>query len=1011
MIALIRSFIVALALLPALHAQAQYFGQNKPRYSRFDFRVRESDHFTFYSYLNDREIVRGLAGWAEQWYRLHQGVLRDSFVTRNPVIFYEHHADFRQTTAIFGSIGQGTGGVTEGFKNRVVLPLMLTRKATHHVIGHELVHAFQYRMLAGGDSTGIENMGNMPLWLIEGLAEYLSIGRTDPQTALWMRDAYLRDRIPRLKDLYDQQEYFPYRWGQAFWSFLTGTYGDDVIRPFFLASAKVGVEEACPQVLGMSFDSLSGIWVRGMKNHYARVLPDRSDNAVGKPVATDRNAGEVNVSPVLSPDGRYLIFVSEKDIFGMDMYLAEARTGKILRKIATESRDEHVEDFSTIESSATWSPKGDRFAFVATSRGRNVLIVKDAPRGRTLDRIAIPGVEAINYPAWSPDGDRIAFSGMVGGETDIWVYDLKRGRASRVTDGPSSDIMPAWSPDGQEIVFSSDSLDAGRGSFPSLWGFNIAVVEPATGQRSDFGFFPGADNLNPQFDSAGHILFLSDRDGFRDIYRYDRDRERLTRLTRLATGVTGITPYSPAISVSPRRDRLLYTHFQDGKYRILMADLSDLAEEPVGPEGVEPLAAVLPVAGREVKDLVNNQMRGAAVSEIPIPELKDQPLKPKFRLDYLGGGGGIGIGTGTNTFGTGTALVGGVDMLFSDILSRHILYATLMMNGELTDIGGQVQYLNQDRPVGWGARLLHIPLRSGGMYYAGLDTVLVNDQLVLADHFVTQIYRVFHTQGGLFAQYPISRHHRAELNGNVIHRGFRLDQYDDYYSGGFYLGQERSRLPAPEGFWYYSTGAALVGDRADWGMTAPLKGYRYRLALDQYLGRFDFRELTVDLRRYFWLRPISMAGRVWHIGRYGPDADNIQPMYIGDPTLVRGYTGRTFDRLPDWGLSINQLIGSSMVAANLEVRLPFTGPKRLALIDSRFLFTDLNLFLDGGMAYFDVDAFTDPENDLSRSKPVFSAGVSLRVNLFNALVLEPYYAWPLQRDTRGVFGLNFIPGF
>jgi hypothetical protein len=62
---------------------------------------------------------------------------------------YANHPDFQQTTAIDEEIGVGTGGVTEGLKNRIVMPVMETNQMTRHVIGHEMVHAFQYHMLLG----------------------------------------------------------------------------------------------------------------------------------------------------------------------------------------------------------------------------------------------------------------------------------------------------------------------------------------------------------------------------------------------------------------------------------------------------------------------------------------------------------------------------------------------------------------------------------------------------------------------------------------------------------------------------------------------------------------------------------------------------------------------------------------------------------------------------------------------------------------------------------------------
>src|SRR5690606_36589048 len=111
-----------------------------------------------------------------------------------------NHPEFQQTTTISGEISVGTGGGTEAFKQRVVMPIMQINQQTRHVLGHELVHAFQYRVLMeGNDSTRLESIGNIPLWMVEGMAEYFSIGKKDAHTAMWMRYAYANQDIPSLK--------------------------------------------------------------------------------------------------------------------------------------------------------------------------------------------------------------------------------------------------------------------------------------------------------------------------------------------------------------------------------------------------------------------------------------------------------------------------------------------------------------------------------------------------------------------------------------------------------------------------------------------------------------------------------------------------------------------------------------------------------------------------------------------------------------------------------------------
>ena len=94
-------------------ANAQYFGRNKVQYDKFDFQKFQTDHFEFYLYPEEEVAVKDAARMAERWYQRHSRTFLREFAERKPVIFYANDADFQQTNAISGSLGQGTGGVTE----------------------------------------------------------------------------------------------------------------------------------------------------------------------------------------------------------------------------------------------------------------------------------------------------------------------------------------------------------------------------------------------------------------------------------------------------------------------------------------------------------------------------------------------------------------------------------------------------------------------------------------------------------------------------------------------------------------------------------------------------------------------------------------------------------------------------------------------------------------------------------------------------------------------------------
>src|SRR5690606_7544557 len=161
---------VLLAALLAETAAAQYFGRNKVRYDDFDFQVLETEHFNVYYYPEEEQAARDVARMAERWYDRLSAVLDHEFEDRKTIVLYADDADFRQTNVVSGFIGQGTQGVTEGLKLRVVLPMASNYQETNHVLGHELVHQFQYDIARTGNT--FQQFIRLPLWVIEGMAEY-----------------------------------------------------------------------------------------------------------------------------------------------------------------------------------------------------------------------------------------------------------------------------------------------------------------------------------------------------------------------------------------------------------------------------------------------------------------------------------------------------------------------------------------------------------------------------------------------------------------------------------------------------------------------------------------------------------------------------------------------------------------------------------------------------------------------------------------------------------------------
>jgi TolB protein len=166
-----------------------------------------------------------------------------------------------------------------------------------------------------------------------------------------------------------------------------------------------------------------------------------------------RNA-EGNFDPALSPDGRSIAFASSRD-GDAEVYVMRADGGG-QRRITAFHRDDW---------GPRWSPDGRTLAFLSDREGadRVFLVSADGTGLRKLDAgAAVAGQEA--DAAWSPDGARIALTLHTGpGASRIRIADV-RGGAVREVAGPPAASQPAWSPDGRLIAFT-----AGVGDAADLW--------------------------------------------------------------------------------------------------------------------------------------------------------------------------------------------------------------------------------------------------------------------------------------------------------------------------------------------------------------------------------------------------------------------------------------------------------------------------------------------------------------------------------------------------------------
>ncbi|MGB8952258.1 MAG: BamA/TamA family outer membrane protein [Candidatus Aminicenantales bacterium] len=984
----------------------QYFGRNKVQYEKFDYKILKTEHFDIYFYPEEKEAIMQAARLAERWYYRLSRIFSQNLRSRQPLIMYASHPHFEQTTVIPELVGEGTGGFTEQYKRRIVLPFSGSLDETDHVIGHELVHAFQYDLIFGakGRMGGGGAVMQIPLWFIEGLAEYLSIGPVDANTAMWMRDMVKKKKMPAIKKL-NNPRYFPYRYGHAVWAYIGGRWGDLMVTRIMREAFRMGdYKKAMEANLKLTLDQLSKDWHETLEKDYGPLIQTNQDpDSLSRLLVKGSEEVYINVSPSISPDGKRLVFLSSKDLFSIEMFMSDAQTGKITQKVTKTAVNPHIQSLQFINSSGSWDSEGQRFVFGAISKGKPILAFIDSKGNKVDKEIEFPELGEILNPTWSPDGRSIAFSGLIGGFTDIFIYDLETAKLRQMTQDPYGDIHPAWSPDGRSIAFVTERFTTHL-PILNIGNYSLALLDPVSGEVQQIQGFKGAKNINPQWSAdSKSIYFLSDRNGITDIYRFDRESEKTYQITNFYTGASGITALSPALSVAAKSNRLVYSLYNEGSYSIYAVESMEfLVGKPVEDMQSQYGAAVLPPKdrpGSEILGLLKNPLFG-------LPETSSfqvTPYNPKLSVDYVSP---PQLGVGIDRFGTYAG--GGIAISFSDMMGYHNLMTMAQVYNRLIDSAVLLGYQNSQHRWNFGGVVQRIPYVYGD--YAIYDEYIGNLLTTVEEE---HLFRQINYEITGFAIYPFNQIQRFEIAA-----GYQLIDFDQEIVTRIYawnssqlLYEDIQKLEAPSSLHFAYVSAAFVYDSAQFGATSPLIGQSYRLEVTPITGSLSYFNVLTDFRRYFMpIKPFSLAFRFIHYGRYGKDADDerIWPIFLGYGDLIRGYNYSSFSAGEATDI-FDRLFGSKVLAANAELRFPLFGALKLG----RGFY---GIFPVDFIAFYDVGLVWDNANKAwflgGERKPLASAGIGLRVNLFGYAVVGVNLVKPLSRPQKDwYFQFSFWPGY
>lgn len=1059
-------------VLAAPEAAAQQFGRNKVQYRARDFQIIRTTHFDVYYYEEERVAAFDAARMAERIYGRLSRLLDHEFQQRKPIILYASQTDFQGTNVLGGHIDESTGGVTESLRDRVILPLTGSYAEFEHVLAHELVHAFQFDVLK---RTAVQRSTSpfafIPsLWFMEGMAEYLSVGRIDAKTTAWMRDATLSGYLRTISEMDRFNDFLSYRFGQSLWNYIGTRWGDEAIGDLLKRCAAVGPERGFREVLGIGLDELSRDWHEAARAAHlpgiarARAVDDVARRVTDHAFPTGRGKSPSYIAPALSPDGRRLAYLSDRghDLYSFyDLYLADAETGEPIRKLAGSARGGDFESLRYLSSSAEFAPDGRRIAFVAKRGGRDVLYVVDVESGDVV-REREPALNGLQSPSWSPDGRRLAFTGLLGGISDIYVWDLRSNDVSRLTDDRYAQLHPAWSPDGTTIAYATDAGPETDLETLTFGPMRIELIDVETRERRPLPGQAGGLSINPAWSPDGTMLaYLSTRTGTFNVFLQELDGGPPRQLTDVLTGAMGQGALltSPALTWARGAERLAFSYFEDAGYNVYVVD------DPRGRAGPADSVRTARTAASEVGAVRTVAApRGAAADEDAPPAsfyvtdtgirrsdftddsgrlrppdvargLSVQGLIDSVRLalpdtaafasrEYEVGldiefVGRPQIGAQTGGF-FGGGVYAGSYIVLADMLGDHNLTVAGEVQGSFDDASFFAQYAYLKNRLNLGVSFLQYPFyRFRGTRFAevpGEDGRLGEYNVYQRDQFRAVV---------VAGVYPLSRFTRieAELTGASL-------QADQVLQGVFRPDFESFRLTldGPTRV-FFQPSVAWVHDNSLPGFTGALGGRRLRLSVAPAFGDMNLVDTRFDLRHYLPLpASITLAQRFLAFGRFdtGPGADATEfELAWGGPYYLRGYDPDSYGPLEceasrlesDFDLfcpAQERAIGSSVLLLNTELRLPLLNAIKDPWLPLNFPALDASVFFDVGAAWtpgvHTLVWHREPgQDEFVYRDPMASFGAGLRANLFFA-ILRLDYTVPLSRGDRfrrGHWSLSF----
>lgn len=516
------------------------------------YKIYPTEHFDIYYPKEELKFVLPeVEKILEDAFKENTEYFNVKFDYKIPFFLYYGYQQFLQNTIV--NVSEGTGGVTEAFKNRFLVPYTGSKKWLQHVINHEFIHEIEYNILYSGvwKTPLLLKSIFYPNWLLEGLAEYRAALYTKTLQEMLVRDMAISQKLIPLQYLHNFSHLKPhmilpaYEESAKLIEFIEKEYGKEkLVSILKIYKEKFDPNSVLNIVLGLTLDKLQKKFFEEMEIHYNYEVQINS--------MTDLN-NKFRVSKEdVYPVHYYLpVLYMDKIIYLGDpegkllFYFISQKEGKQKLLIPKRMVYKYVDIIQTGNTNISISKDGI-LCFSGIKNNKSYLYLYDIKKKEIKKIDVSKAVDLLISTYISYDGGCVYFSGIKNAKNFIYKYFLNTKEFFKIKEDTNFISYLTISPKQEKLIYVKEVPC--RKQNKSTWQNDIFLFDLNLQQERQITFTL-SDEISPTFLDEESILFISDYNldyekksyGINNVFLINlNSTSEMIQLTNVIGGVTCI---------------------------------------------------------------------------------------------------------------------------------------------------------------------------------------------------------------------------------------------------------------------------------------------------------------------------------------------------------------------------------------------------------------------------------------------------------------------------------------